>query len=80
MSVLPTAIAPSIDVSRFDQLTTEGSLSSGTLLTSYGDAGRLVGALTVGASDELEALLKELIAVHAPIDALERKLVGGRSQ
>jgi NADPH-dependent 2,4-dienoyl-CoA reductase/sulfur reductase-like enzyme len=67
------------DVSRFDELTTEGSLASGTLLTSYGDRGRLVGALTVGASEELEALLKDLIAEHAPMDALDRELVGGRS-
>jgi 3-phenylpropionate/trans-cinnamate dioxygenase ferredoxin reductase subunit len=68
------------DVGSFDKLTTEGSLTSGTLLATYGDGGRLVGALTVGASDELEALLKELIAEHAPIDALERELVGGRSR
>ena len=68
------------DVSRFDALTTEGSLASGTLLASYGDSGRLVGALTVGASDELETLLKDLIARHAPTDALERELVGGRSR
>jgi 3-phenylpropionate/trans-cinnamate dioxygenase ferredoxin reductase component len=68
------------DVSRFDELTTEGSLASGTLLSSYGESGRLVGALTVGASDELEALLKDLIAEHAPIDAVERELVGGRSR
>jgi NTE family protein len=68
------------DVSRFDELTTEGSLTSGTLLTSYGDRGRLVGVLTVGASDELEVVLKDLIAEHAPMDALERELVGGRSQ
>jgi NADPH-dependent 2,4-dienoyl-CoA reductase/sulfur reductase-like enzyme len=68
------------DVGRFDQLTTEGSLTSGSLLTNYGDGGRLVGAFTVGARDELEALLKELIAEHAPMDALERELVGGRSR
>jgi NADPH-dependent 2,4-dienoyl-CoA reductase/sulfur reductase-like enzyme len=68
------------DVSRFDQLTTEGSLPSGTVLISYGDGGRLVGALTVGASKELEVVLKDLIADHAPLDALERELVGGRSQ
>jgi 3-phenylpropionate/trans-cinnamate dioxygenase ferredoxin reductase component len=68
------------DVSRFDALTTEGSLASGTLLTSYGESGRLVGALTVGASDEFETLLKDLIAEHAPMDALERELVGGRSR
>ncbi len=68
------------DVGRFDELTVEGSLTSGTLLTRYGDAGRLVGALTVGASDELETLLRDLIAEHAPMDALERELVGGRSR
>jgi 3-phenylpropionate/trans-cinnamate dioxygenase ferredoxin reductase subunit len=68
------------DVGRFDQLTTDGSLTSGTMLNNYGDGGRLVGALTVGATDELEALLKELIAEQAPMDALERELVGGRSR
>jgi NADPH-dependent 2,4-dienoyl-CoA reductase/sulfur reductase-like enzyme len=68
------------DVSRFDELTTEGSLMSGALLTSYGDSGRLVGALTVGAGDELESLLKELISEHAPMEALQRELVGGRPQ
>ena len=68
------------DVSRFDELTTEGSLMSGALLTSYGDSGRLVGALTVRAGDELESLLKELISEHAPMEALQRELVGGRSR
>ena len=68
------------DVSRFDALTTEGSLTSGALLTSYGESGRLVGALTVGATDELETLLKSLITEHAPMDPLERELVGGRSR
>jgi NTE family protein len=68
------------DVSRFDALTTEGSLASGTLLTSYAESGRLVGALTVGAGDELETLLKDLIAERAPMEALERELVGGRSR
>jgi NADPH-dependent 2,4-dienoyl-CoA reductase/sulfur reductase-like enzyme len=68
------------DVSRFDELTTEGSLMSGALLTSYGDGGRLVGALTVGAGDELETRLKDLISEHAPMEALQRELVGGRSQ
>jgi len=68
------------DVSRFDERMTEGSLMSGALLTSYGDSGRLVGALTVGAGDELETLLKDLIAEHAPMDVLQRELVGGGSQ
>jgi len=68
------------DVSRFDALTTEGSLTSGAFLASYGESGRLVGALTVGATDELETLLKGLIAEHAPMDALERELVDGSSR
>ena len=68
------------DVTRFDEQTTEGSLTSGTLLITYGDGGRLAGALTVGASDELEVVLKGLIAEHAPMGALQRELVGGRSQ
>jgi NADPH-dependent 2,4-dienoyl-CoA reductase/sulfur reductase-like enzyme len=68
------------DVSRFDALTREGSLASRTLLARYGESGRLVGTLTLGASDELETLLKDLIAEHAPMDALERGLVGGRSR
>ena len=68
------------DVSRFDEQTTEGSLTSGTLLITYGVSGRLVGALTVGASDELETELRDLIADHAPTGALERELVAGRSQ
>jgi NADPH-dependent 2,4-dienoyl-CoA reductase/sulfur reductase-like enzyme len=66
------------DVARFDALTTNGSLASGSMLTTYGEGGRLVGALTVGAGDEREALLTELIAAQAPVDALERELVGGR--
>ena len=47
--------------------------------TSYGDEGTLVGALTVGQSDELESL-EELIAEQAPMDALDRELVSGRSR
>jgi NADPH-dependent 2,4-dienoyl-CoA reductase/sulfur reductase-like enzyme len=68
------------DVTRFDEQTTEGSLTSGTLLITYGDGGRLAGALTVGASDELEVVLNGLIAEHAAMGALQRELVGGRSQ
>jgi NADPH-dependent 2,4-dienoyl-CoA reductase/sulfur reductase-like enzyme len=60
------------DVSRFDTLTTEGSLADG-FLASYGNEGRLVGALTVGQSAELETHVKELIRERAPADALERE-------
>jgi 3-phenylpropionate/trans-cinnamate dioxygenase ferredoxin reductase component len=66
------------DVARFDALETEGSLAAGSIIATYGDGGRLVGALSVGAGDELEALLAELIAAQAPLDALERELVGRR--
>jgi NTE family protein len=66
------------DASHFETLTTEGSLTSGTFLARYADRRRLVGALTVGASDELERLLNDLIHEQAPLDALDRELVGAR--
>ena len=62
------------DTSRFDTLMTEGSLADG-FLGVYGSEGRLVGALSAGQSDELEALVKQLIAERAPANALERELV-----
>jgi NADPH-dependent 2,4-dienoyl-CoA reductase/sulfur reductase-like enzyme len=77
--VFGTTIKVFGDVSRFDSLTTDGTLDSG-FLASYGHEGKLVGALTVGQSDELEALVRELIAEGAPMDALARELVSGRSQ
>ena len=78
--VFGTTIKVFGDVSRFNEQTTEGSLTSGTLLITYGDGDRLVGALTVGASDELEVVLKGLIAEHAPTGALQRELVSGRAK
>ena len=69
------------DVSRFDELTEDGSLASGAFLAEYGDEGRLVGALAVGQTDEVEARLKGLIGARAPTGALRPELVGGgRSQ
>jgi len=67
------------DTSRSDESCAEGSLESG-FLASFGDAGRLVGAITVGQSEEFEGLIKDLIAERAPMDALTRELVGGRSR
>jgi NADPH-dependent 2,4-dienoyl-CoA reductase/sulfur reductase-like enzyme len=64
------------DISKFDELTVDGSLASGSLLANYGDEGRLVGALAVGQSAELEALLKDLIEEQAPTSALNDALVG----
>jgi len=56
------------DVSRFDELETTGSLAERDLVVTYADGGRLVGALTIGQSEETEARLKERIragAAHA---------------
>ncbi len=78
--IFDTAIKVLGDVSRFDQLLTDGSLSSGAFLASYGQKGRLVGALTIGQSAELETLIKDLIAERTPLDALARELVGGRAR
>jgi NADPH-dependent 2,4-dienoyl-CoA reductase/sulfur reductase-like enzyme len=73
--VFGTTIKVFGDVSRFDALATEGSLSEGFLATC-GNDGRLVGAIAVGQSEELEAVVKGLIAERAPVDALEHALVG----
>jgi hypothetical protein len=40
----------------------------------------LVGAISVGQSEELETHLKDLIAERSPTDALARELVGGISR
>ena len=55
-------------MSRFDRLMTEGSLDEG-FLAVYEHQGRLAGAVTVGQSEELEALVKHRIAERAPADA-----------
>jgi 3-phenylpropionate/trans-cinnamate dioxygenase ferredoxin reductase component len=71
--VFGTTIKAFGDVSRFDSLTTEGSLSDG-FLAAYGLEGMFVGAVTTGQSQELEELVRDLIADRAPADALERAL------
>lgn len=76
--VFGTTIRVFGDTSHAEQLSSEGSLEAG-FLASYGDRGRLVGAISVGQSEELEALVKDLIAEQAPAEALARELVGGRS-
>jgi NADPH-dependent 2,4-dienoyl-CoA reductase/sulfur reductase-like enzyme len=67
------------DTSRADESSAEGSLESG-FLASFGNAGRLVGAITVGQSEELESLVKDLIVERAPVDALARELVDGTAR
>ena len=62
------------DVSRVDEVTADGTLDAG-LTVSYGDAGRLVGALTVGQTAEVEALANDLIAEQAPTRSLHDNLV-----
>ena len=76
--VFGTTIRVFGDTSHAEQLSSEGSLEAG-FLASYGDRGPLVGAISIGQSEELEALVKDLIAKRAPADALARELVGGRS-
>jgi NTE family protein len=76
--VFSTTIRVFGDVTRFDALTIDGKLDSG-LLASYGYEDTLVGALIVGRSTAFEPLVRELIAERAPMDALTRELVGGRS-
>jgi 3-phenylpropionate/trans-cinnamate dioxygenase ferredoxin reductase component len=71
--VFGTTIKVFGDVSRFDALTTEGSLAD-EFLVGYADEGRLIGALTVGQSEEVETRVKQLIAQRAPANSLERKL------
>jgi 3-phenylpropionate/trans-cinnamate dioxygenase ferredoxin reductase subunit len=72
--VFGTTIKVFGDVSRFDTLTTEGTPADG-FLAGYGNEGRLVGALTVGQSEELEALVQELIRGRVPANALEQELI-----
>jgi NTE family protein len=74
--VFGTTIKVLGDTSHAQQLSAEGSLASG-FLASYGDCGRLVGAISVGQSEELERVVKDLIAERAPAEALARELVGG---
>jgi NADPH-dependent 2,4-dienoyl-CoA reductase/sulfur reductase-like enzyme len=66
------------DVSHSDDVMTQGSLGTGELLTVYGENGSLVGALTVGQSNEVEAGLKGLIRAHEPLTALNGNLAGAR--
>jgi NADPH-dependent 2,4-dienoyl-CoA reductase/sulfur reductase-like enzyme len=62
------------DVSRYDDVRSQGSLAAGQLLTVYGHNGSLVGALTVGQSEAVEAGLKDLIRAHEPLIALSSDL------
>jgi NADPH-dependent 2,4-dienoyl-CoA reductase/sulfur reductase-like enzyme len=62
------------DVGRFDEVTTDGTLESG-LLASYGESGRLVGAVVVGQPDGVAAHARELIAARAPTSALQDEVV-----
>jgi NADPH-dependent 2,4-dienoyl-CoA reductase/sulfur reductase-like enzyme len=59
--VFGTTIKVFGDTSRFDELVEEGTLED-DFLASFGRGGRLVGAITVGQSEELEARIKQLIA------------------
>jgi NADPH-dependent 2,4-dienoyl-CoA reductase/sulfur reductase-like enzyme len=75
--VFGTTIKVLGDISNAVPLTVEGEIESDNFLATYGRWDRLTGAITVGQSEELEALLKGLIAERSPSDALDRDLVGG---
>jgi len=67
--VFGTTIKVFGDVAGSDSVRAAGSLADGFLAT-YAGGGRLVGALTSGLSDELEARARQLIAERAPAAAL----------
>jgi hypothetical protein len=62
------------DTTHARQHSVEGSFESG-FLAGFEEGHRLVGAISVGQSEEREALVKDLIARRAPADALRRELV-----
>jgi NADPH-dependent 2,4-dienoyl-CoA reductase/sulfur reductase-like enzyme len=66
------------DVSRYEEVRSQGSLAAGDLLTVYGHNGGLVGALTVGQTEDVEAGLRDLIRAHEPLIALNGDLAGVR--
>jgi len=73
--VFDTTIKVFGDLSGTAELSVQGSLDSGFLAT-HGAKGRLLGAISVGQSEEIETLLEDLIAERSPSDALARDLVG----
>ncbi len=76
--VFGTTIKVSGDTTQFDELHEDGGTLEDGFLALYGDRGRAVGAISVRQGDEREALLKDLVAEGAPVDALERELVGSQ--
>jgi NADPH-dependent 2,4-dienoyl-CoA reductase/sulfur reductase-like enzyme len=77
--VFGTTIKVFGDTGNAVQLTVEGGIESGNFLATYGRWDRLTGAVSVGQSEELESLLKDLIAERSPSNALAREPVGGRA-
>lgn len=74
--VFGTTIRVFGDTANAAQRSVEGTVESG-FLASFVDAGRLVGAISIGQGNELDALLRDLIAERSPCDALDRELAGG---
>lgn len=66
------------DVSQYEDVRSQGSLAAGDLLAVYGHNGRLVGALTVGQSEDVEAGLENLIRAHEALNELDGDLAGVR--
>ena len=91
MSVVPAASAPVLDAAPGEwlrALRAYGAIRDEAIVRLHAlllraarfEAARSRGRLPPHLRDELETLLKDLIAEHAPMDALERDLIGGRSQ
>jgi NADPH-dependent 2,4-dienoyl-CoA reductase/sulfur reductase-like enzyme len=59
------------DARRDAQVVVHGSLADGEMFALYGDENEeVIGALSVGQSDDVEELLKRQIATHAPLNEL----------
>jgi NADPH-dependent 2,4-dienoyl-CoA reductase/sulfur reductase-like enzyme len=59
------------DARRDSEVVVHGSLNDGEMFALYGDEnGEVIGALSVGQSEEVEDLLKQQIVAHAPLNAL----------
>ncbi|HMB18138.1 MAG TPA: hypothetical protein VKO41_02390, partial [Gaiellaceae bacterium] len=59
------------DARRDSEVVVHGSLNDEEMYALYGDENEeVIGALSVGQSEEIEELLKQQIVAHAPLNAL----------
>ena len=55
------------DISRYDDVTVRGSFAGGSAVAFYSEAGRLMGTLLTGQSEETEQELKDAIRTRGPV-------------